>query len=58
VKVDNIFVTDSTLLETPDHWISDDVVSLEIKVGFVRNLQKCDSVFMKKSRLAVTFTQS
>jgi len=35
-------------LETSDHWLSEDLV---------RNLQKCNSEFTKKSHLTTTFTQ-
>jgi len=42
------------ILETSDYWLSEDVVSLKIEVGFTRNLQKCNSHFTKKSHIAAT----
>ena len=38
-------------------WLSEDVVSFKIEVGFTRNLYKRHSDFTKKSWLTATFTR-
>ena len=40
-----IFCTDNILLETAVHWLSEDVISLEIEVGVYENFAKNVTVF-------------
>jgi len=40
VKSGQYFHTDTILLEMSVHWLSDDIVSFKMEVGFTRNLQK------------------
>ena len=36
---------DNISLELTVHWLSKDVVKFEVNVGFMRNMQKCNSDF-------------
>jgi len=47
----NVFdsCVDNISLETSLHWLFRDVVNFKIRVGFTRNLQKCNSDFTKKN---------
>jgi len=40
-----VFHLVNILLESLVHWISEDTFKFEIKVGFTRNMQKCNSSF-------------
>jgi len=47
-KLTVFFRMDKILLETSFHWLSDDIVRFKIKMGFMRNVQKCNIRYTQK----------
>ena len=45
---------DKLLLETSFHWLSDDIARFKIKVGFTRNVQKCNKYNTQNDRSAAS----
>jgi len=47
---------DNISLEISVHWLSEEIVRFEIEVGFIRNLQECNSGFDILTSQAASFT--